>query len=416
MARFEQTFLKPGRYHVGGGKFRDLTAAEISDYVTGTKELLAAKHGVPLIFEHAPAGSEEGSPRDRRAGQVKHGAGWLSDVKIGSDGSALHVLEVTDADAAKKLADGSIKFTSPELRPCWTDGHGRQFKNIISHVALTHKPRNPDQSELQQLENEPALQFSLADLEPIQMADDEKDQDADDKTPVDEATDRETPADASDNPDMPKPGGESQEAKQLESCVAYLKTMGIALPSDTDSSNFMDRLLTGLMTAAEQKIQAESEAAKDEEDDDTAPLQEEKPPLQFSLADVEAEGFSNRLLAKVVKQEFAGCKSRLERLVATNNITPALCESLLGKSEVLQFSAEGEYVPSWTLPEMIAVLENSTYPGQGLSVEQFSATGEEEQHPGGPGFFAGQTGEITPEQAVQIVDQQAAAGVKGLRK
>lgn len=407
MERFEQTFLQPGRYHVGGGRFRDFTAKEISDYVNGTKELLAAGHSVPLIFEHAAPGSDEGSPRDNRAAQVKHGAGWLGGVNLGNDGSALHVLEVTDADAARKLADGSIKFTSPELRPTWTDGKGRVFKNIISHVALTHKPRNPDQSKLQPVE-EPALQFSLADLEPIQMSDD-----AADKDPLEKATDNETPADASENPDMPTPGAASEEQKQLESCIAFLKTIGVALPANTDASNFMDRLQTGLMTLAESKSQAESDAAKD--DDESEPLIEEKPPIQqFSLADVEGDKFSNRLLAKVIKAEHGQCKSRLESLVARNNISPALRDSLLGKSDVLQFSADGEYVPSWTLPEMVAVLERCTHPGQGLEVEQFSAApGEEEQHPGGAEFFDSDA-PVTPERAKQIVDAQKAAGVKGL--
>lgn len=411
MERFEQTFLQPGRYHVGGGRYRDFTAQEISSYVTGTKELLAAGHSVPLIFEHAAPGSDEGSPRDSKAAQVKHGAGWLGGVNLGNDGSALHVLEVTDADAARKLADGSIKFTSPELRPTWTDGKGRVFKNIISHVALTHKPRNPDQSKLQPVA-EPALQFSLADLEPIQMSFDD-DKDADDKSPIDKATDRETPADASENPDMPTPGAASEEQKQLESCIAFLKTIGVALPANTDASNFMDRLQTGLMTLAESKIQAESEAAKDDDDADNAPLIEEKPPIQqFSLSDVEGDKFTNRLLAKVIKAEHGQCKSRLETLVEKNNISPALRDSLLGKSDVLQFSADGEYVPSWTLPEMVAVLERCTHPGQGLEVEQFSAApGTEEQHPGGAEFLKSDA-PLTPAQAKALVDQQEANGIK----
>lgn len=406
MGRFEQTFLQPGRYHVGGGRFRDFTAQEIASYVNGTKELLAAGHSVPLIFEHAAPGSDEGSPRDTKAAQVKHGAGWLEGVNLGNDGSALHVLDVTDPDAFKKLSDGSIRFTSPELRPTWTDGKGRVFKNIISHVALTHKPRNPDQSKLQPVQ-EPALQFSLADLEPIQMSDN-----ADDKDPIDKATDNETPADATENPDMPTPGAASEEQKQLESCIAFLKTIGVALPANTDASNFMDRLQTGLMTLAESKSKAESDAAADEDEADEAPLIEEKPPIQqFSLSDVEGDKFTNKLLAKVIKAEHGHCKSRLESLVAKNNISPALRDSLLGKSDVLQFSADGEYVPSWTLPEMVAVLESCTHPGQGLEVEQFSAEATEEQHPGGDAFLQGNA-PLTPAQAKALVDQQVANGIK----
>lgn len=421
MARFKHTFARPGRFHIGGGQYRTLTAQEISEYVSGTKAMLADGYEPPVLLEHAEPGTPEGAPRsarDVRAEQVKNGAGWLKDVAVGSDGSAEYELEVTDPAIAEKLRNGSIKFTSPEYRPSWTEGPAREdgqsktYRNVIGHVALTHKPRNPEQSPLQQLE-EPAMQFSLADWEPLQMAA-EDDKDADDKTPTDEATDRETPADASENPDLPTPGGESKEAKQLESCIAYLKTIGVAMPSDTDKSNFMDRLQTGLMTLAEAKIQAESEKAKDEEDEDTAPLQEEKPPLQFSMADVEADGFSNRLLAKVIKSEHAGCKGRLEQLVAKNNITPALRDSLLGKADVLQFSAEGEYVPSWTLPEMISLLEKCTYSGQGLTVEQFSVEGDEEKHPGGDAFYDDPNVPVTAERAKQIVDQQAAAGVKGL--
>lgn len=178
MPLFEQTFLKPAKYYTGNGRFTTIDAEFIKNHVAGTARLLADGHRVPILFEHAESGSDEGAPvqaqRDKLADTVKHAAGWLVDVKAKDGGNeAVHVLEVPDENIAKKLRSGEIRYTSPEFRPTWIDGKGRVYQNIISHVALTHKPRSTDQSAFVEPtaaatgdagKNAAVLQFSLADM------------------------------------------------------------------------------------------------------------------------------------------------------------------------------------------------------------------------------------------------------------
>lgn len=50
------------------------------------------------------------------------------------------VVEVTDPKVEEKINNGSIKWTSPWINS-FTDGDGRKWNNVISHLALTTRPR-----------------------------------------------------------------------------------------------------------------------------------------------------------------------------------------------------------------------------------------------------------------------------------
>lgn len=396
MARFEQTFLRPGRYGSAG----EWTKERIAAHVQGTKELLAAGHKPFLFFEHPAAGTDEGSPiqfaseRDRKAHAVKHGAGWLVGIKQAADGSGVYVLEATDSDADRKLREKSIQFTSPEFRPSWKDGQGREFKNIISHVALTHKPRAADQGPIEPLE---AIQFSLADYEgPIQMADD------DDKKPDD----------TEDNPDMPKLGQSPDKAK-YEAVAAHLKTLGAGLPDDTDETNFLDRLLTALLTIEAVKAKETAEKPKEDDIDPLEGATEKQPPFQFSLAEAQGGKLQNKALARAIKAEHAALTARLDSMVRAGKVTPACKNELLATAGALQFSEEGEHAPAYTLPQLVDLLDRTTIAGMGLTEKdlQFAV---EQHHPRGDAFLSGNDGSDGKKQGEQYKDAQLAR--RGLAK
>lgn len=404
MPTFEQASLKPGRYHLGSGIYRDLSSQDIARFVSGTKKLLADGHGVPVLFEHAPPGSADGAPqqfsstdpRDRRADQVRHGAGWLKGIKLASDGAAVCTLEATDPKAVEGLRNGSIRFTSPELRPNWTDGKGRTYANLISHLALTHRPRNSEQAAMREVASgdlAEAVQFSLADWEPIQMADD----DSEKSEPGDAG---EKPK-SSENPDIP-----AQHADPMfQAAVAQLKECcGVDLASDTTPDTFFRDLVTALktMAAAKEKFEAEQQAKEPEENPD-APLTEDRPPMQFSLADVEGGKVANKLLGRVIRDSHATVARKLDELVDRSQVTPALRDSLLKRKGILQFSAEGDELPTFTLAEVVDLLADNTIEGMAWTKDhQFSA----EDHPEGDAWRNGQ-GDISPEQAKKLVDEQA---------
>ena len=72
------------------------------------------------------------------ADSLKNNAGWIKKYTL-KDGKLFSIVDITDADVGKKLG-GSIRWTSPWFSS-FTDGDGRQWNNVISHLALTTRPR-----------------------------------------------------------------------------------------------------------------------------------------------------------------------------------------------------------------------------------------------------------------------------------
>lgn len=395
---FEQEFLKPGKFEVAPGVRVTLTQGDIKNYVDGTREMIAAGYLPPVLFEHSAAGSADGSPRDRKASEVKHGSGWLKDVRINEQGGAVHVLEVNDSAAAEKLRNGSIKFTSPELRPSFRDGSGREFRNVISHVALTHKPRFIKQGPIT------PIQLSLDEAgpslggQPIQLSledyvdDEDKKPDSEAEATPPEATEAEP-----ENKDIPAKDSEAE--MQLQAVLAQLKDVAaIDLPADTTMETLVPYLLTALKTKAAHEAKAEADDATENDDSGVTGVTEEKPPLmQFSLDDALSGKLGSKLLAKVITQSHAGLMSRLDKLVDDARITPGLRDKL-GRREAMQFSADADELPGLTLGNVLDLLEEHTVPGQAWDASITSQFSAEEPEI---------TGEMTPEQAKKIVDQQA---------
>lgn len=415
--KVKQKFLQPGRFHVGGGKFHDLTKQEIAEYVAGTRELIKAGYSPPVLFEHAGKGDAEGSPRQNRADQVRNGAGWLTDVEIDQDGAAFHVLDITDPTAEQKIRDKSIKFTSPELRPIWTDGRGHVFEHTIAHVALTHSPRNIEQSEF--MPAAAAMQFSLADWEPIQMGLEELTDEKVDKT---EALDGspESPSEPSEtepeNPDMPETEADGEQARKIESILAYLSEFGVELPADTaccDICVILDRVQTGLMSAAaaikKNKIADEPETSDEPGDDagDPPPVVEQSGMVQYSLAQISKH--ENKLLRKVVLANKSALEQKLAGMVSKSKLTPAARDTLLSIGGAMQFSADGDFVAALSIDQVAAVLDNCLPEGASLgaadldAIEQFS----EIDHPDGEKHYSGDK-PLSEAQAKKFVDAQAA--------
>ena len=77
------------------------------------------------------------------AEKLKNNAGWVKEYRLKGD-ALFSAVDVTDEDIRKKLS-GSIRWTSPWINS-FTDGAGREWKNVISHLALTTRPRIVDQA------------------------------------------------------------------------------------------------------------------------------------------------------------------------------------------------------------------------------------------------------------------------------
>ena len=324
---------------------------------------------------------------------------------------------------ATAIREKRIKFTSPELRKTWRDGKGQTYKGVVSHMALTHKPRNTDQSEI--TEREHAMQFSLDDradvdlpsgkptgkqikqalkLALLQFAEGDEDEDG-----VPDIIDVDTPdvPDVPDNPDVPNTDDVGQQ--QLEALITLLEGCGLVLPADTTIDTLVRDLLTAVKTKTANDETPETPDADGVADDELEEPLEERGPMQFSLTDVNAKGFDQPLLAKVVAAGHAGLSARLDRMVRFNKITPALRDKLVGDESSIQFSDTGDEVPCFTVSQITALLDGSLGDGQQLDVSQLSADAFEESADSGnyqTPIDGGFDGELSPAEASALVDEQ----------
>lgn len=445
---FEQVFLKPGRYAIGGGRFADLTAGQIREHVENTRRLIKAGYAPPVLTAHAKPGAKSGAPRPLSAAdKVRNGVGWLEDVRVDGTGAAIHRLRITDAQAAQKIAEGSVRFASPELRPAWEDGLGNHWQNVISHMALTHKPRNPNQSEFREVDHGSAVavdagpaQYSLDAFSPLQFGDDEDDDDEDDEDddfqefgggegggePDEDAAAAEMgngsepsglveAEEEDESPDMPEPGSEAKRRERMMAIIAHLDKRGVGLPEDTaeaDIDTLLDRLLTALLTANKfDDMEAESAASQEAEE-----AERNKPPQVVEQRGIGQYSLDNLakappLLRKVIRYRRKELEDQLARMVSTSQIAPAARDAFLGHSGARQFSADGEFRAVLSLPQVVALLAKTIPPGVAMQSSDLDKQFGVEDHPDGEKHSRRGT-LLTPEEAKAAVDgQRALAGM-----
>lgn len=164
MPIFKHTFLKAGTYRVGPNEYRTFSPDELCEYVENTKAMMAQGLDVPVLSEHAPPGSLEGGPVQHQFADALKTAGWVKDLAFEpATGEAVAFYEITSPQYAAAISNGSIRYTSPELREHYVDGLGREHGKTFAHFALTAKPRNPAQTRLSEDSQQFALQFSIWD-------------------------------------------------------------------------------------------------------------------------------------------------------------------------------------------------------------------------------------------------------------
>ena len=134
--------IRPGVYccqDKDGKPFTVPVTSDAIDYLLRTGvEMLNAGLSIPLPLEH----QEDAHPltaAEKAAARVKNNAGWVKKFKKDKSGRLFSLLEIPDADLAKKLPS-TIRYVSPHF-DSFTDGSGRSWKGVISHLALTLKPR-----------------------------------------------------------------------------------------------------------------------------------------------------------------------------------------------------------------------------------------------------------------------------------
>lgn len=111
-------------------------------------EMLSLGLTVPVPCEH-DFDAHPMTPAEK----LKNNAGWVKEYRLGTpqkdgtranDNKLFGIVDVQDEEIAKKLPK-TIRWTSPWITS-FTDGQGRNWNNVISHLALTTRPRVVDQA------------------------------------------------------------------------------------------------------------------------------------------------------------------------------------------------------------------------------------------------------------------------------
>ena len=81
-------------------------------------------------------------PKPIVTGKLANNSGWVKEYKLKGD-RLYSSLDIQDDTVAEKLPK-TIRWTSPWINS-FTDGNGQEWKNVISHLALTTRPRIVEQ-------------------------------------------------------------------------------------------------------------------------------------------------------------------------------------------------------------------------------------------------------------------------------
>lgn len=145
----EKEVIRPGQYfyrdEATGLPRKLVVTPELTKYwCEQGNAMLSAGLTVPVPCEH-DFNAHPMTPADK----LLNNAGWvkeyrLSDGKGGSGDRLFSVVDIQDEEVGKKLP-GTIRWTSPWINS-FTDGKGKEWKNVISHLALTTRPRIIEQA------------------------------------------------------------------------------------------------------------------------------------------------------------------------------------------------------------------------------------------------------------------------------
>lgn len=134
----EKEIIRPGTYwyldqNSGLPRKLDVTPDFTKHLYDQGSKMISAGLTVPVPFEHDFA-AHPMTPKEK----LLNNAGEVKEYRL-RDNVLFGVVDVQDPDAKRKIGH-SIRWTSPWINS-FTDGDGRQWNNVISHLALTTRPR-----------------------------------------------------------------------------------------------------------------------------------------------------------------------------------------------------------------------------------------------------------------------------------
>lgn len=140
----EKEIISPGQYWytdevTGLPRKLDVTPELTRYWQEQGSEMLKTGLSIPVPYEH-DFNMHPMTPKEKllnNAGEVKEYR--LHDGKGGKGDKLFGLIDIQDEEARKKIGK-SIRWTSPWINS-FMDGNGKQWNSVISHLALTTRPR-----------------------------------------------------------------------------------------------------------------------------------------------------------------------------------------------------------------------------------------------------------------------------------
>jgi hypothetical protein len=144
----EKEVISPGSYFyidekTGLPRKWTVTAETTKHLHDQGNSMIALGLPVPVPFEHDYQ-AHPMTPKEKLLGN----AGEVKEYRMKGD-ALWSIVDVQDEEAKKKVGK-SIRWTSPWISS-FTDGSGRQWNNVIAHLALTTRPRVTKQAPFQSI-------------------------------------------------------------------------------------------------------------------------------------------------------------------------------------------------------------------------------------------------------------------------
>jgi len=176
--RIEKEVIRPGTYWYDDPLTHTprkavLSAESVRYLYDQGKAMLAAGLSIPVPLEHQKL--QAMTAAEKAAANLQNNAGWVHDFKLKTikdeaSGQEVEALfsdtDILDAKIAAKLPK-TIRWTSPYISS-FTDGNGKTWNGVISHLALTTRPRIIKQQPFPSLAAAMSLAEQLQDSPPPQ--------------------------------------------------------------------------------------------------------------------------------------------------------------------------------------------------------------------------------------------------------
>ncbi len=364
MSRFTKTVLKTGTYHSPDG-IVEVTPERLQHWQQQFVAMRKAKQVVPVGWDHAEredALKPVSLSRYKKKRSARDTIGRLVDFAVRKDGSAEITLDIRDPKARQQAERNNV-YVSPVIFDSWRDGHGNEYRDVITHVDFVNHPVDHSQGPFRPAEGRVACALRMGLSKPYRMSEDTMAKDT--------------------TGDHPKPGSTSDT--KLKDVLDALAKMDIVLSDDTNEENFLEHLHQALLTAAAHR--------GEDGDDEPVTVAADDGYAAMSLESKKALAFAERTHREQIK-------SRLDALLSSGRCTPDEHKSHAASISAVKLSLDDSGNPQPSRIEDWIASRESVPEGTFWDPEKRTRLSQVAQLPSG---FAGD--HISDEEAAEIAQK-----------